>query len=69
MTRAEHMNLLSKFSIHRRTLRSPRRHRLMLAGVCMFAFGDALGKLLVASYPVSQLLLLRAACRWRSCSR
>jgi drug/metabolite transporter (DMT)-like permease len=33
----------------------------MLAGVCMFAFGDALGKVLVASYPVSELLLLRAA--------
>src|SRR4051812_15674300 len=34
---------------------------LMLAGVCMFAFGDALGKLLVARYPVNELLLLRAA--------
>ncbi|HEV7878160.1 DMT family transporter [Bradyrhizobium sp.] len=34
---------------------------LMLAGVCMFSFGDALGKVLVASYPVSELLLLRAA--------
>src|SRR4051794_16598960 len=34
---------------------------LMLAGVCMFAFGDALGKALVARYPVNQLLLLRAA--------
>src|SRR3954465_12291650 len=34
---------------------------LMLAGVCMFAFGDALGKALVATYPVSELLLLRAA--------
>src|SRR3954454_5331378 len=34
---------------------------LMLAGVCMFAFGDALGKMLVARYPVNQLLLLRAA--------
>jgi drug/metabolite transporter (DMT)-like permease len=34
---------------------------LMLFGVCMFAFGDALGKVLVASYPVAELLLLRAA--------
>jgi drug/metabolite transporter (DMT)-like permease len=34
---------------------------LMLVGVCMFSFGDALGKMLVASYPVSELLLLRAA--------
>src|SRR4051812_46898465 len=34
---------------------------LMLAGVGMFSFGDALGKVLVASYPVSELLLLRAA--------
>src|SRR3954465_2587451 len=34
---------------------------LMLAGVCMFAFGDALGKVLVARYPVNELLLLRAA--------
>jgi drug/metabolite transporter (DMT)-like permease len=34
---------------------------LMLAGVCMFAFGDALGKVLVAHYPVNELLLLRAA--------
>jgi len=33
----------------------------MLAGICMFSFGDALGKVLVASYPVSELLLLRAA--------
>src|SRR3954469_14989320 len=34
---------------------------LMLAGICMFSFGDALGKVLVASYPVNELLLLRAA--------
>jgi len=34
---------------------------LMLTGVGMFSFGDALGKALVASYPVSELLLLRAA--------
>jgi drug/metabolite transporter (DMT)-like permease len=34
---------------------------LMLAGVGMFSFGDALGKALVARYPVNELLLLRAA--------
>jgi drug/metabolite transporter (DMT)-like permease len=34
---------------------------LMLAGVAMFSSGDALGKVLVARYPVNQLLLLRAA--------
>src|SRR5437764_80279 len=34
---------------------------LMLAGVAMFSSGDALGKGLVARYPVTELLLLRAA--------
>jgi drug/metabolite transporter (DMT)-like permease len=33
---------------------------LMLVGVCLFSFGDALGKFIVASYSVGQLLLLRA---------
>jgi drug/metabolite transporter (DMT)-like permease len=33
---------------------------LMLAGVGMFSFGDALGKYLVGTYSVGQLLLLRA---------
>jgi drug/metabolite transporter (DMT)-like permease len=33
---------------------------LMLLGVFMFSFGDALGKYLVASYAVGQLLWLRA---------
>ena len=33
---------------------------LMLMSVCMFAFGDTLGKLIVATYSVGQLLLLRA---------
>src|SRR5437660_4394170 len=56
------MSLLSKIS----TASDERSARLagialMLAGVCMFAFGDALGKALVARYPVNQLLLLRAA--------
>jgi drug/metabolite transporter (DMT)-like permease len=32
---------------------------LMLAGVFMFSFGDALGKFMVATYSVGQLLLLR----------
>jgi drug/metabolite transporter (DMT)-like permease len=34
---------------------------LMLAGIWLFAFGDAIGKYIVASYPVGELLLLRAA--------
>src|SRR4051794_41568648 len=56
------MSLLTKLS----TASDERSARLagialMLAGVCMFAFGDALGKALVARYPVNQLLLLRAA--------
>lgn len=33
---------------------------LMLAGVGLFSFGDALGKYLVGTYSVGQLLLLRA---------
>ena len=56
------MSILSKISIHSDE-RSARLAgiALMLVGVCMFSFGDALGKVLVASYPVSELLLLRAA--------
>jgi drug/metabolite transporter (DMT)-like permease len=56
------MSLLSKISIHTDE-RSARLAgiALMLAGVCLFSFGDALGKVLVARYPVSELLLLRAA--------
>jgi drug/metabolite transporter (DMT)-like permease len=56
------MSFLSKISIHSDE-RSARLAGigLMLFGACMFAFGDALGKVLVASYPVSELLLLRAA--------
>ena len=34
---------------------------LMLLAVWMFSFGDALGKFIVATYSVGQLLLLRAA--------
>jgi drug/metabolite transporter (DMT)-like permease len=33
---------------------------LMLAGVCLFSLGDALGKFMVATYSVGELLLLRA---------
>ncbi len=56
------MSILSKIS----TAADERSARLagiglMLAGICMFSFGDALGKVLVARYPVNELLLLRAA--------
>jgi drug/metabolite transporter (DMT)-like permease len=34
---------------------------LMVAGIWLFSFGDAIGKYIVASYPVGELLLLRAA--------
>jgi drug/metabolite transporter (DMT)-like permease len=55
------MNLLSKIS----TTADQRSARLagialMLVSVGMFAFGDALGKFIVATYSVGQLLLLRA---------
>jgi drug/metabolite transporter (DMT)-like permease len=62
MTRAEPMSLLSKISIHSDE-RSARLAGigLMLVGVCMFSLGDAIGKFIVASYSVSQLLLLRAS--------
>ena len=55
------MNLLSKIS----TTADARSARLagialMLVSVGMFAFGDALGKYIVATYSVGQLLLLRA---------
>jgi len=56
------MSILSKIS----TAADERSARLagialMLAGICMFSFGDALGKVMVARYPVNELLLLRAA--------
>jgi drug/metabolite transporter (DMT)-like permease len=55
------MSLLSKIS----TTADDRSARvagiiLMLAAVCMFSFGDALGKFIVATYSVGQLMLLRA---------
>ncbi|HEV7409897.1 MAG TPA: DMT family transporter [Bradyrhizobium sp.] len=56
------MSIFSKISIHSDE-RSARLAgiALMLVGVGMFSFGDALGKVLVARYPVNELLLLRAA--------
>ena len=49
---------------------------LMLLAVWLFSFGDALGKYIVATYSVGQLLLLRAAASlillspaiWRQCA-
>ena len=55
------MTLLAKISAHR----DERAARLagiglMLLAVFTFSFGDALGKFMVATYPVGELLLLRA---------
>jgi drug/metabolite transporter (DMT)-like permease len=55
------MSLLAKIS----TTTDERSARLagiclMLVAVCMFSFGDALGKFIVATYSVGQLMLLRA---------
>jgi drug/metabolite transporter (DMT)-like permease len=60
------MNLLAKISISISTATDDRSVRLagigmMLAAVALFAFGDTIGKLIVASYSVGQLLLLRGA--------
>jgi drug/metabolite transporter (DMT)-like permease len=56
------MNLLSKISIAADE-RSARLAGigLMVLSVLMFSFGDALGKYIVATHPVGQLLLLRGA--------
>src|ERR1700730_3631044 len=56
------MSLLSKIS----TAADERSARLagiglMLFGICMFSFGDALGKVLWSRCRVNELLLLRAA--------
>jgi drug/metabolite transporter (DMT)-like permease len=58
----EQMSILSKISVHS-DVRSARLAGigLMLLGVSMFSLGDAIGKFIVASYSVSQLLLLRAS--------
>jgi len=55
------MSLLTRISVHTDE-RSTRLAgiALMLLGVFMFSFGDALGKYLVATYAVGQLLWLRA---------
>ncbi len=55
------MSLLAKISIDR-DARSARLAGigLMLLGVFMFSFGDALGKFLVSTYAVGQLLAFRA---------
>ena len=56
------MNLLAKISITADE-RSARLAGigLMVLSVFMFSFGDALGKFIVATYSVGQLLLLRAS--------
>jgi drug/metabolite transporter (DMT)-like permease len=56
------MSLLAKIS----TTADARSARLagiglMVVSVCVFAFGDTLGKFIVATYSVGQLLLLRSA--------
>jgi len=61
-TTRSQMGLLTKIS----TAADERTARLagiglMLAGVCFFSFGDAIGKFLVSTYSVGELLLLRAA--------
>ena len=55
------MNILGKISLHNDE-RSARLAGvgLMLLSIFMFSFGDALGKFLVATYSVGQLLWLRA---------
>src|ERR1700685_1282890 len=55
------MSILSKISTDTDAHSArPAGITLMLVSVCMFAFGDTLGKFIVASYSVGQLLLLRA---------
>src|SRR5262245_14900978 len=55
------MSLLSRISAHA-DARSAHFAgiALMLLGVFMFSFGDALGKFIVSTYSVGQLLCLRA---------
>src|SRR2546429_8025799 len=56
------MTLLARLSSPHNDKRSARLAGigLMLLSVSMFSFGDALGKFLVATYAVGQLLWLRA---------
>jgi len=55
------MTLLERISIHNdeRSAR-PAGVGLMLLSIFMFSFGDAIGKFIVATYSVGQLLCLRA---------
>jgi threonine/homoserine efflux transporter RhtA len=55
------MNLFAKISLHNDE-RSARLAGigLMLLSIFMFSFGDAMGKFIVATYSVGQLLWLRA---------
>ena len=64
------MTLLARLSSPHNDKRSARLAGigLMLLSVSMFSFGDALGKFLVATYAVGQLLWLRA-CAALICSR
>ena len=57
------MSLLAKISSTTGDERSARLAGigLMLGAVCMFSFGDALGKFIVVTYSVGQLMLLRAS--------
>jgi hypothetical protein len=57
------MSLLAKISLHTDE-RSARLAgiALMLLSISMFSFGDALGKYIVATYSVGQLLWLRCWC-------
>src|SRR6266849_5849370 len=60
-TRRSSMTLLAKIStgLDERSARLA-GIGLMLLSIFMFSFGDALGKFMVATYSVGQLLLLRA---------
>jgi drug/metabolite transporter (DMT)-like permease len=54
------MSLLAKLSTYDQRSARLAGIGLMLAGVCFFSLGDALGKFMVATYSVGELLLLRA---------
>ena len=54
------MTLLAKITTHNEERSARLGIGLMLLSVSMFSFGDALGKFMVATYSVGQLLWLRA---------
>jgi drug/metabolite transporter (DMT)-like permease len=54
------MSLFAKLSTYNERSARLAGIGLMLAAICMFSFGDAAGKLIVATYSVGQLLLLRS---------